>query len=204
MDSRFVDRISGRAVPAARPRHRHRSHHPGAISEVRQLRGTRDARLRRRPQAAGRARPGACVLGSALCRRKHPDRERQFRLRVVARARAAGAPALGHPGRRRRIVFGNLLRQFRGARHAVPHRQRRATPRRCCRPSKPIRRPKSTISVGDQTVSVNGTTYQAAIPAGAREAFTGRHLGRDGLVAGRFRSGPRRREEPALRQRFLI
>ena len=29
-----------------------------------------------------------------------------------------------------------------------------------------------TVSVGDQSVSVGGTKYQAAIPAGAREAFT--------------------------------
>ena len=55
--------------PAARPRHRHRSHHPGALSQERQLRGSRDARVRRRPQAARRARPGACVLEPALRRR---------------------------------------------------------------------------------------------------------------------------------------
>ena len=95
MDSRFVDRISGRAVPAARPRHRYRSDHPGAVSQERQLRGSRDARLRRRPQAAGRARPGACVLEPALRRREDSDRERQLRLRVVARACAAGAFSAG-------------------------------------------------------------------------------------------------------------
>ena len=40
----------------------------------------------------------------ALRGRARADREPQLRLRLVARARAAGAAALGHPGRRRRIA----------------------------------------------------------------------------------------------------
>ena len=66
--SRFVDQDRRARRSAARPRHRHRPHHPGAVSEMRQLRRARNARLRRRPQAAGRARADACVLESALSR----------------------------------------------------------------------------------------------------------------------------------------
>ena len=45
----------------------------------------------------------------------------EFRLRIVARARAAGARALGHPRHRRRVVRGDLLRQFADDRPAVRH-----------------------------------------------------------------------------------
>ena len=54
--------------------------------------------------------------------RDDPRREPQLRLRLVARARAAGDPALGLPGGRGRVVLGDLLRQLRGARHALRHR----------------------------------------------------------------------------------
>ena len=43
-----------------------------------------------------------------------------------------------------------------------------------------------TIGVGDQSVSVNGTTYQAAVPAGAREAFTAGTWDATGLLLDDF------------------
>jgi len=43
-----------------------------------------------------------------------------------------------------------------------------------------------TVSVGDQSVSVNGTKYQAAIPAGAREAFTAGTWDATGLLLDDF------------------
>ena len=48
-------------------------------------------------------------------------REPELRLRLVARARAAGAAALGHPGHRRRGLLGDLLRQRGAARAALRH-----------------------------------------------------------------------------------
>ena len=43
-----------------------------------------------------------------------------------------------------------------------------------------------TLSVGTQTVEVNGTKYQAAIPAGAREAFTAGTWDATGLLMDDF------------------
>ena len=43
-----------------------------------------------------------------------------------------------------------------------------------------------TVSVGDQSVSVNGTKYEAAIPAGAREAFTAGTWDATGLLLDDF------------------
>ena len=54
----------------------------------------------------------------------------ELRLRVVARARAAGDPALGHPGDRGRVLRRDLLRQLGDDRPAVRHRQPRPTCRR--------------------------------------------------------------------------
>jgi 3-isopropylmalate/(R)-2-methylmalate dehydratase small subunit len=43
-----------------------------------------------------------------------------------------------------------------------------------------------SVSVGDQSVEVNGKTYQASIPAGAREAFTGGTWDATGLLLDDF------------------
>ena len=43
-----------------------------------------------------------------------------------------------------------------------------------------------TVSVGAQTVDVNGKTYQASIPAGAREAFTAGTWDATGLLLDDF------------------
>ena len=59
-------------------------------------------------------------------------------------------------------------------------------PRRCCRPSKPNPQAEITVSVGGQSVEVNGKTYQAPIPAGAREAFTAGTWDATGLLLDDF------------------
>ncbi len=50
---------------------------------------------------------------------QHPRRQPQLRLRLVARARAAGPGAVRHQGDRRRVVLGDLPGQCGGAGHAV-------------------------------------------------------------------------------------
>ena len=86
------------------------------------------------------ARPGSSVQRRALRRRGDPGRERQLRLRIVARARAAGAGARRHPGDRRRIVLGDLSGQRRrcSASPASSPTTRRST--RCRRSSSRRRR----------------------------------------------------------------
>ncbi len=44
----------------------------------------------------------------------------EFRLRLLARARPAGPPRLGHPGPGGRVVRRDLLRQLHHQRHAMP------------------------------------------------------------------------------------
>ena len=89
----------GTRLRAARRRHRHRPHHPGALPALRGLRRARRARLRGRPPA-GEGRPPA--RRRALRGRLDPDRGPQLRLRLLARARAAGADAPRLPRLRRR------------------------------------------------------------------------------------------------------
>ncbi len=87
--------------------------------------GLEAASLRRRPRTGQGPGRDSSVRESALRRRGHPARERQLRLRLVARARPAGHPPPRHPRRRRRIVLGDLLRQLGRARHAVRQREPR-------------------------------------------------------------------------------
>ena len=55
--------------------------------------------------------------------RNDPAGERELRVRVLSRARAAGDPPIRHPCGRRRIVLRDLLRQLRRAGHALRHRR---------------------------------------------------------------------------------
>ena len=66
-----------------------------------------------RTQADASAPGHPSDLESRLRRKLDAAGEREFRLRLVARARAAGNPPAGHSRRRGRVVFGNLLRQLR-------------------------------------------------------------------------------------------
>src|SRR5207244_12463315 len=50
-------------------------------------------------RSPARRRHATCVRRRRVSRRQAAVRERQFRMRLVARARAAGALALGHSGR---------------------------------------------------------------------------------------------------------
>jgi hypothetical protein len=88
----------------------------------------------------GRSRsraPRRIRVESALRGARHA-RATQLRLRLVARACAAGDLARGHPRGRRAVVLGDLLRQLRRARHAVPTArasdERAASRRRADRP----------------------------------------------------------------------
>ena len=102
---------------------------------------------------------------------RDPAGERQLRLRLVARARAAGDPPLGHPRGRRRVVLGDLLRQLRRARAAVrdrvARRHRAAAGDRRTRPvdrghRRPGRRKRSPAA---------GSPPQRTLPPAARESF---------------------------------
>ena len=114
---RAAARSARHGLRAARRRHRHRSHHPGALPALRDLRRARRARLRRRPHA-GEGRPP--VRRRALRGRVDPGRRPQLRLRLLARARPAGADAPRLRGLRRRLVRRDLLRQLRRARARLP------------------------------------------------------------------------------------
>ena len=79
--------ISGTGGPAARRRHRHRSHHPRALSEGHHVRGARAASLRGRSPAGAGDHP---LSNPAYRAARDHARERELRLRLVARACAAG------------------------------------------------------------------------------------------------------------------
>ena len=118
--------ITGRGLPAPRRRPRHRSHHAGALPARGHVRRARAAPVRGRSR--GRIRRIRSTIRATPARRSWSST--QLRLRVVARARAAGAGALRHPGHRRRVVLGDLPGQLGDARafpassadHAVDRR----------------------------------------------------------------------------------
>ena len=115
-------RRRARALVAARRRHRHRPHHPGAVSQGDHVRGPRGAPLRGRPREAAGARRGASVRRS----RRAAARGSCSSTRTSAAARRASTRrrricAPGHPRGRRRVVRGDLLRQLADDRPAVRH-----------------------------------------------------------------------------------
>ena len=85
------DIVPGPARPRPRRRHRHRPHHPGALPEMRHLRRARRARCSTTrafaPDGAGRRIRSTT---RAFARRACAACRTQLRLRLVARARAAG------------------------------------------------------------------------------------------------------------------
>ena len=116
--------------------------------------------------------PGTHPISNPRLRRKLDTAgEREFRLRLVARARAAGNPPAGHSRRGGRVVFGNLLRQLRRARSAVRDRVARrhgaaAGARRNATPTTTL-----SLDLGNGTVSGGGATVAVSLPAAARESF---------------------------------
>ena len=115
-----LSNIRGTGIPAARRRHRHRSHHPGAVSEVVTFDGLEEHLFEDDRQQLERRTPGHPFESGLRRRAAIMLVQRELRLRLVARACAAGDPPLGHPRDRRRVVRRDLLRQLGGARHAVP------------------------------------------------------------------------------------
>ena len=114
---KFTDTDRGRGA-AADGEHRYRQGHSGALPQDHQaLRprraSVRHAALRQRGQGAAglRAQPGAVPP------RADPHRAREFRLRVLARARALGAARFRHPLRHRAGLRRHLLQQLLQERH---------------------------------------------------------------------------------------
>ena len=143
MDSRFVDRITGRAVPL-------RGHDidTDRIIPARFLKSVSFEGLEThafeddRKQLEERGQVHA-FSNPRYAGANDPDRERQLRLRLVARARAAGAFSAGAfaPSSANRSRRSSSATRSRSACRAS--RSARRTPRRCWRPSKPTRRRRS-------------------------------------------------------------
>ena len=89
--------ITGTRVAAARRQHRHRPDHPGAVPAIGVVRGARGSPVRRRPHRRRRPSRQARIRWSNPAYAGSVDSagQRQLRLRLVARARAAGHPPAG-------------------------------------------------------------------------------------------------------------
>ena len=139
----------------------------------------------------------------AVRRRADPHRQPQLRLRVVARARAAGDPAQRISRGGGRVVLGDLLRQLGGARHAVRRRRRRrhrppAGSRRRRRPTLDrLDRPRSACSC-----SCGDWQHADRAAAGGARVVPRRQLGRDRPAARSLRRGRRDDGAPAVPERL--
>ena len=165
---------------AARRRSRHRSHHAGALPAGRDVRRPRTAPVRRRPRGRSRAsvqRPALYAGASILVVNA------QLRLRLVARARAAGPGALRHPRHRRRVVLGDLPGQLGGARHAVLRGRARRSIERCSRWSSTT--PETRIDADVDTGVDHGrdAAMQRDAAAGAARCVPQRPVESDGDAA---------------------
>ena len=94
-----ISRIASNASPvrawSARQRDRHRSDHSRAVSEVGDVRRTRDPCLRGRSESPARGGQDPSIRQPSASRCHDPAGEWKFRVRLVARACAPGASPLG-------------------------------------------------------------------------------------------------------------
>ena len=202
----FHDRSTGSraaAIAAARQRHRHRPHHPGALPEDRDVRGARGARLRGRPPRPRRtarrripfddpAYQGAGVLvvnrnfGCGSSREHAPQALQRWGIRAIVGESFS------------EIFFGNAA----GARPAV----RDAGPGdiealQGAIEADPARR--LVASVSELTVTAGGLVVRAHAAGRRPRRVRHGHVGRDGPAARRLRRGARRRGAAALRSGIL-
>jgi 3-isopropylmalate/(R)-2-methylmalate dehydratase small subunit len=92
----------------------------------------------------------------------------ELRLRVVTRARAAGAHALGHPRHRGRLLRRDLLRQLRDARHPVPGRLPGRLEWLQKADQRDPKRPVVSVDVEKQEVRFATASIKATVPDGPR------------------------------------
>ena len=105
--------LTGDRRAAAHGERGHGQDHPGALPEVDQPQRLRQAPLRQHALPRGRDRePRLRAEPAALPRRGGADRLREFRLRLVARARALGAARFRHPLRHRARLRRHLPQQL--------------------------------------------------------------------------------------------
>ena len=115
--------LEGVAAPVAHDQCRHRHDHPQAVPEdhqahrARQGPVLRDALQRRRHRE-----PGFRAQQAGLSQRQGHRGRRQFRLRLVARARALGAVGFRHPLRDLHLVRRHFLQQLLQERHSADPR----------------------------------------------------------------------------------
>ena len=188
-----ITRDQRHRAAAARRQHRHRSHHSGAVPASRsRSKGWRNTCSR---TIASRLmpRPGTHPISNRrYAGSVDPAGERELRLRLVARARAAGDPALGHPRGRRRVVLGDLLRQLGRARPAVLERVERghggadgagrSATRHCA-----LAGHRAERSAG------GGVTATVTLPPAARESFLDGTWDATGMLLDRFEEVERSR-----------
>ena len=108
------------AAPMPMAEHRHRQGHPGALPQDHQALGPRRASVR--PAALrqrGQGTPGLHAEPGTLPPRADHHRAREFRLRLLARARAVGAAGFRHPLHHRAGFRRHLLQQQLQERHAA-------------------------------------------------------------------------------------
>ena len=131
-------------------------------------------------------------------------RQPQLRLRQLARARAAGAAALGHPGDRRRGLLGDLLRQQR-ARSACP-----ASPSATTTSSSSWQRVEADpatafdVDVERLRVAAGDITVSATMPRSAHEALITGLWDGTGLLLADFDQVRAACGQPSVRHRPLV
>ena len=111
-----ADRRRGAAAAGQR---RHRQDHPGAVPQDDQAHRARRAPVRHAAlrRATGAERPDFVLNQRAVPARRDPDRAREFRLRLVARACALGAAGFRHTLRDRAELRRHLPQQLLQERH---------------------------------------------------------------------------------------